>query len=143
MKQYLPTIIWFSTGAVLGQFTESVLSPLWIGFGLLIPLGRWLDSFGNKSLEWCWFIINIWLMSWLVIGLVSVIGALFIKHRFLMNILLFGAGFAFVPLVLHAYLCSRIPTLADYVQHVIIIGIAVVCGLLCHRFQSGHANRAA
>ena len=111
--------------------------------GLLLPVGRWIDSFGNHSLDWCWLIVDIWLVSWLIVASVSVIGGFFIKRHLLLNILLFGFGFAFVPLVLHAYLYSHIPTFLDYVQHVIIVGVAVICGLLSHRFGLRHANRAA
>jgi hypothetical protein len=143
MRQYLPSYILFSIGAVLGQFIESVLSPAWLRFGLLLPLGRWLDSFGHKSLDWCWLIVDVWLMSWLIAALVSVVGGFFIKRHVLSGILLFGIGFAFVPLILHAYLYSHIPTFLDYVQHIIIFGIAVICGFLSHRFALRHEIRAA
>jgi hypothetical protein len=143
MRRYLPSIIWFSIGVVLGQFTESILSPLWMRLGLLLPLGHWLDSFGHKSLDWCWLIVDVWLMSWLIAAFVSVIGGFFIKRHVLSSILLFGIGFAFVPLILHAYLYSHIPTFLDYVQHIIIFGVAGMCGFLSHRFALRHEIRAA
>jgi hypothetical protein len=132
MKQFLPPIMWFTVGSILGQFTESVLSPLWMRFGLLLPLGHWLDSFGSKSLNWCWLTVDVWLVSWLFVAAVSIVGGRFIRHYFLSCILLFGAGFAFVPLVLYSYLYSHIPTFADYWQHGIIFCIAVVCGIWSH-----------
>jgi hypothetical protein len=133
MRRFMPSVIWFISGVILGQFTESALTPLWMKIGLLLPIGHWLDSFGVKSLDWCWLVVDIWLVSWLIVAVVSIIGGLLIKRHFLSSILFFGIGFAFVPLVLHAYLHSHIPTFADYWQHVIIFCIAVVCGILSHR----------
>jgi len=111
--------------------------------GLLTPVVRWVASFGNNRLDYCWLIVDIWLVSWLIVALVSIIGGLFIKRHLLLNVLLFGISFAFVPLALHAYLYSRVPKLLDYEQHIIIVGVAVVCGLLSNKFRLRHANRVA
>lgn len=130
MKQYWPQAVWFCGGAILGQFTQSTLFPLWANLGLLIPIARWIASSGSENLNWCWLVVYIWLVSWLVVALVSVIGGLFIKRRLFLDMLLFGTGFTFVPLALHSYLFSSVPSFADYVQHVVIIGIAVFGGFL-------------
>jgi hypothetical protein len=141
VKRFWPLVVWFGAGAVLGQFTESVLSPAWMKLGLLMPLGRWLDSFGNKSLDWCWLIVDIWLVSWFIVALVSTIGGFFIKRHLLLNMLLFGIGFAFVPLALQAYLYSHIPNFFDFEQCIIVVGVAVVFGFLSHKFRLRNANR--
>ena len=133
MKQSWPQVVWFCVGAVLGLFTERVLFPPWANFELLMPIGRWVASFGYKSLDWCWLLVYIWLVSWLIVVFVSIIGGLFLKRRPLLNVLLFGLGFAFVPLALDAYLNSFAPNFADYVQHLAIVGIAVVAGFLCQK----------
>jgi hypothetical protein len=137
MKQFLPSIMWFTAGSILGQFTESFLSPLWMRLWLLLPLGHWIDSFDSKNLDLCWLIVDAWLVTWIFVAVVSIVGGRFIRHNFLSRILLFGAGFAFVPFVLHAYLNSHIPVFADYWQHGIVFCIAVVFGILSH----GHARR--
>ena len=125
--------MWFTVGSILGQFTESVLSPLWMRLGLLLPLGHWLDSFDSKSLDLSWLIVDAWLVSWLLVATLSILGGRFIRHHFMSCLLAFGAGFAFVPLVLRAYLYSHIPTFADYWQHGIIFFIAIVCGIWSHK----------
>jgi hypothetical protein len=143
MKRFWPSIVWFCAGATLGQFAESVLFPLWAKLGLLMPIARWVASFGHDSLDWWWLIVHIWLVSWLVVALVSVIGGRYIKRHLLLDMLLFGVGAAFVPLALHAYLYSSVPSFADYVQHAFIVGVAVVCGLLSHSFRLKHANKTS
>jgi hypothetical protein len=143
MKPFWPFVVSFGAGAVLGQFTENVLFPAWAKLGLAMPVVRWIASFGNESLDWIWLILNTQLMSWLVVALVSVIGGFFIKRHLLFNMLLFGIGFTFVPLALHAYLYSSVTTLLNYEMCIIIVGIAVICGHLSHRFRLKHTNRAA
>ena len=101
-----------------------------------MPIGRWIASFGYASLNWCWLVVYIWLVSWLVVALVSVIGGFLIKRRLLLKMLLFGIGFAFVPLILHAYLYSNFPSFADYVQRIVIVGVSVSCALLGHMWGS-------
>jgi hypothetical protein len=130
MKQSWPQVVWFCGGAILGQFSEIILFPLWAKLGLLIPIGRWIALFGSTSLDWGWLLVYIWLVSWLIVALVSVIGGLFIRRNLLRSMLLFGVGFAFVPLILNAYLYSIFPGFADYVQHIVVVGVAVLCGLL-------------
>jgi hypothetical protein len=146
MKYFWPQMAWFCTGAILGQFTESVLFPVWAKFGLLMPIGHWVASFGYESLSWCWLLVYIWFVSWLIVALVSVIGGIVIKSRPLLNMFLFGVGFAFAPLALYAYLVSRVPNLADYIQHLVIVGIAVLCASLGHqcgvRFRRASQRRS-
>ena len=92
MRRFVPLVIWFIGGVIPGQFAESVLTPLWMKLGLLLPVGRWLDSFGIKGLDWCWLVVDIWLVSWLIAVLVSIIGGLYIRHQFSRSIVLFGVG---------------------------------------------------
>ncbi len=47
--------------------------------------------------------------------------------------MLFGLGFAFVPLALYAYLNSYVPCFGDVARHTVLIALAVLCGLLSHR----------
>lgn len=101
-----------------------------------MPVGHWIASFGYEIFNWCWLLVYIWFVSWLIVALVSVIAGLFIKCRLLLNMLLFGVGFAFVPLILDAYLFSHFPSLADTVQRIVIVSIAVLCGLLSHMWGS-------
>jgi hypothetical protein len=135
MRRFMPSIIWFVGGVILGQLAESVLTPLWMKLGLLLPVGRWLDSFGIKSLDWYWLVVDIWLVSWVIAALVSIIGGLYIRHQFLRRMVLFGVGFAFVPLAVHSYLYSHVPTFADYWQHAIIFAIILVSGFVSHRWN--------
>jgi hypothetical protein len=143
MKRLWPSILWFCAGAVLGQFAESVLFPLWSKLGFVFPVTRWLASFAPDTLLKCWLIVYIGIVSWLIVALVGVIGGLFIKRDRLLRVLLFGCGFAYVPLALYAYLNSYAPTFADYLQHTLIVGIAVMCAHYGRRCGLGYADRAA
>ena len=135
MRRFIPSVIWFFAGIVLGQFTESVLSPLWMKLGLLLPVSRWLDSFGIKSLVWCWLLVDVWLVSWLIGASVSIIGGLYTRRQFARSMMLFGLGFAFVPLAIYSCLYSHIPTFADYWQHAIIFAIILACGFVSHQWK--------
>ena len=133
MKQYWSSVVWFGVGAVLGQLAESVVFPLWSKLGLLLPISHWLYSHGGDTMDKCWFILWTNVTSWFLVAVVSVIGCLFIKRCLVLNLMLFGFGFAFVPLVICAYLYSQVPSFNNVVQHAISIGLALLCGLLCRR----------
>ena len=136
MKYVWPQMVWFCAGAILGQITESVLFPVWAKLGLLMPVGHWIASFGYVILDRCWLLVYIWSLSWLIVALVSVLGGILIKRHHLLKMALFGAGFAFVPLIIWAYINSSFPILADYLQHIVIVGVAVLGGLLGHMWNS-------
>ena len=144
MKRFWPFAAWFLVGAVLGQFTETVLFPALDNTGyhdVLAPVMRWLATHGWKHFERIWLAIYLYGMSWLIAAVVSIVGGFFVKRHLFLNMLLFGIGFAFVPLALWAYLYSSVPVFACYVDHGVIVGIAIICGLLSHRFGLIRANR--
>jgi len=144
MKRFLPSVVWFISGAVVGEVTDTVLFRFWSQLGLLNPVGDWFVSHGHKTLANCWGMLWLHLTSLLVIAVVGVLGGIFIKRRLVLDLVLFGMGFAFVPLVLSAYLYAYVPSFGNCVEHVVLIGLAVVCGLLSHRFiQSGHHHEHA
>jgi len=140
IKQLWPTVVWFGGGIALGQLAESVFFPLWSKLGLLLPIGHWLDSHGSKAMVWCWFVLWINVTSWSLAIVAGILTGLFTKHHLVLHLLLFGFGFAFVPLVLYAYLHSQIPSFGNVVQHTISIGLAIFSGLVSHKlaFRETH-----
>jgi|GEM_PF-7052869 len=144
MKRFMSSVVWFISGAVVGEFTNTVLFRLWSQLGLLKPVADWFVSLGHKSLADYWDMLWLHLTSLLVIAVAGVLGGIFIKRRLVLDLVLFGMGFAFIPLVLSAYLYSYVPSLVNCVQHIVIVGLAVVCGLLSHRFiRSRHRHEHA
>jgi hypothetical protein len=134
MKRFLPSVIWFTAGAVLGQLAETVLFQLWDKVGLLIPVARWFHSHGDNTMVKCWFIFWVNVPNWFLVAMVGILGGLLIKRCLVLNLLLFGFGFALVPLALYAYLNSYVPTFGDVARHAVLIALAVLCGLLSYRW---------
>src|ERR1022692_1205485 len=144
MKRFLPSVVWFISGAVVGEVTDTVLFQLWFRLGLLKPVADWFVSLGHTTLANYWGMVWGHLTSWLVIAVVGILGGIFIKRRLVLDLVLFGIGFAFVPLALSACLYSYVPSFGSCVQHVVLIALAVVCGLLTQRFiQNGHPHEHA
>ena len=143
MRWSWSALVWFGVGVVLGQLADSVLFPLWSKLGLFLRVGHWLDLHGGGWMVKCWFILWINVVSWFLAAVIGVLGGLFSKHCLVLNLMLFGFGFAFVPLVVYAYLNSQDPSVGNVVQHSISIGLAVLCGQLSRKllrpFVTSHA----
>jgi hypothetical protein len=66
MKRFVPSVVWFVAGAVLGQLADSVLFRLWSNAGVFMPIGHWLDSHGGETMVKCWFVLWVNATSWFV-----------------------------------------------------------------------------
>jgi hypothetical protein len=144
MKRFWPSVVWFIAGAVLGQQADDgVIFRLWDKLGLLMPIAHWLNSHGGNMMVKCWFILWVNLTNWFLVATGGILGGLFIKRCLVLNLLLFGVGFAFVPLAFYAYLNSYVPSFGDVARHAVLIALAVLCGLLSHRRaqQPNHLDR--
>jgi hypothetical protein len=156
MKESWSLIAWFGAGAVSVQVEESVLSPLWealwFKLGILVPVVHWLASVGGNTLVRCWFVIWFHVPTWFLVALVGLIGGVFIKRHIVLDLMLFGLGFAFWRLVFSIYVYGY--SLSEVVQNLqnfmniimniiflgIILGLPVLCGLLSHRFARRNAK---
>jgi hypothetical protein len=125
--------VWFCGGGALGQLANTILFPLWSKTGLLLPIGHWLDGHGGKAFVWFWFILWLNIASWSLAAVIGVLIGLFTGHRLLLNLVLFGLGFAVVPLALFAYLDSTIPSAGNITQGAVAIALVLLGGLLSHR----------
>ena len=133
MKRFWLSVVWFIVGAVLGQQADDgIIFRLWDKLGLLMPVAHWLDLHSGNTMVKCWFILWVNVVNWFLVAMVGILGGLFIKRCLVLNLMLFGFGFAFVPFFLYAYLYSYIPSFGDVARHAVLIVLAVLCGLLSH-----------
>ena len=133
MKRFMPLAVWFTAGAVLGQLAETTLFQLWSKLGIMMPVAHWLDSLGGDTLVKCWFVLWSNAIGWFLAALVGILGGLFVGRHLARYLLLFGVGFAFVPLALYSYLYSAMPLFSSVVWHAISIVLVVLGGMLSRR----------
>ena len=135
MKRFVPSIVWFVAGAVLGQLADGVLFRLWSDVGILLPVGHWFDSYGGDAMVKCWFILWVNTTSWLLAAIAGILAGTFVKRHLLRYLVTFGIGFAFVPFAIDGFLYSEIPRFSLVLWHVVSLALVVLCGLLLHRLK--------
>jgi hypothetical protein len=118
MKRLLSSIIWFGSGAVLGQVAHTLLFQLWTQLGFLTP--------PNRS----WYVLWINAPEWLVAAAIGASAGIFIKRHLVTRLLLFGLGFAFAPPAIYWYLNSNTPTLRGVAGDAVCIPILIWCALI-------------
>jgi hypothetical protein len=140
MKRFMPSVVWFVAGAVLGQLAETTLFQLWSKLGLMTPVAHWLDSVGGDTMVKCWFVLWSNAICWFLAAIVGILGGVFVERHLMRNLLLFGVGFAFVPLALYSYLYSAVPVFSSVVWHAVSIILVMLGGILSHRGRHPHIN---
>ena len=115
----------FVAGAALGWFAVVVPLPFWYGSGFA-------RSFSHSPF---WSVIWSNFPTWVLVVVTSVLAGLFIKHRLMLFLVLFGVGFAYVPsIVFHYFNELTLPSVHELVQRTVIVGLAVLGGFVSHRF---------
>jgi len=143
MKRFLPTVVWFVSGAVIGEIADTLLFGLWSRLGLLTPVAHWLQSRGYETLADYWGVVWLHLVSWLVVVVAGMLAGLFLRRRLVLDLIAFGIGFAFVPLAISAYFYSYVPSIHSWIYHVAVVVVLITCGVLSQKLIRGKEHEKA
>ena len=128
---FLSAVCCFAIGAALGWFAVTVPLPFWYGS----ELARLASHSPVCAIIWS----NA--PTWFLVVVASVLGGFFIKRRLMLFLVLFGAGFAYVYPVIYYYFNElSLPSIHEFVQRTIIVGLAVLSGFVSSRFAHTDAR---
>ena len=144
-KQLWICAAWLGGGMVLGHVTDNVLFPLWSKLEPLEPIPGWLDWLVTSTSDvvlWIWFVLWSNAPRWCAVAIIGILRGRFTQADLVVHLLLFGLGFALLPLAFYIYSHSALPSFNIIAQHVISIGLIIVFGLVSHRFEHRKMNES-
>jgi hypothetical protein len=141
MKRFMPHILWFVAGAILGIAASTVLHELWFRLGWRQPVAEWLASQGQTALAGHWGLVWLHLPDCLVAAVVGICAGLIMKRQPVVPLLMFGIGFVVAPLVVSFVMGFDFTVFGPAVSARAIasscgtIVVALLFGLLSHRWR--------